>query len=491
VNDPQRELDLLFVFVVSPFFFYFPVQNLARELQKGNASNYAPYINYLLHESNHSIPSSYSQQGKALLLEILDYNPTTQRTAIPPKESTSWIDPEWIQYCHLSKDERQQGKTTDIDVDVGVKAATLVLQRSDDAILIPAYDNYNHRNQGKYVNWLSTKTTEVPNKYYELSTTRLVKQGEEIFSTYNLCEDCGGRKKFYGTPELFRDYGFVERYPQRWHVQTDRKYQFDVDQNPTTGQLEIVRWSKLPKDSDYRMDRLWIFFRKQIRRLRRLRNVVYASEDGTPASPESYHRPEIPREEWNSIWEFVNSNILAYTVALEYLEGYLHKHPKEYALLSHISGVTVNDTTIPAMAASTYSVAVDASHYDPLTMEGDDNAYELYTCDTTDAFNMVGFSTMEELETSYQDLLFSRKEETDDVCMTLDNIIQICANYRPHYHEYITHAAGRYVEKVKKVMFIGGGDSMLLHEALKYPSVEKVVGLELDQTGENDHNCSA
>jgi spermidine synthase len=38
------------------------------------------------------------------------------------------------------------------------------------------------------------------------------------------------------------------------------------------------------------------------------------------------------------------------------------------------------------------------------------------------------------------------------------------------------------VEDVRRIIFIGGGDSMLLHEALKYPNLELVVGLELDQT---------
>lgn len=38
------------------------------------------------------------------------------------------------------------------------------------------------------------------------------------------------------------------------------------------------------------------------------------------------------------------------------------------------------------------------------------------------------------------------------------------------------------MEDVRRVIFIGGGDSMLLHEALKYPNLEKVIGLELDQT---------
>lgn len=34
---------------------------------------------------------------------------------------------------------------------------------------------------------------------------------------------------------------------------------------------------------------------------------------------------------------------------------------------------------------------------------------------------------------------------------------------------------------VKRVVFVGGGDSMLLHEVLKYEGLEMVLGLELDQ----------
>ena len=43
------------------------------------------------------------------------------------------------------------------------------------------------------------------------------------------------------------------------------------------------------------------------------------------------------------------------------------------------------------------------------------------------------------------------------------------------------HFPAAYLPEVKRVAFIGGGDSMLLHEALKYPDIELVLGLELDQ----------
>jgi spermidine synthase/S-adenosylmethionine/arginine decarboxylase-like enzyme len=53
--------------------------------------------------------------------------------------------------------------------------------------------------------------------------------------------------------------------------------------------------------------------------------------------------------------------------------------------------------------------------------------------------------------------------------------------YRPHYHEIVTHLTARFLDRIKRVVFVGGGDSMLLHEILKYPAIELVVGLEIDQ----------
>jgi hypothetical protein len=48
---------------------------------------------------------------------------------------------------------------------------------------------------------------------------------------------------------------------------------------------------------------------------------------------------------------------------------------------------------------------------------------ERYTCDTTDAFGMVGFEEVESLKTFYQDLDFSVRHDTDDLCMSL---VRIC-----------------------------------------------------------------
>ena len=63
----------------------------------------------------------------------------------------------------------------------------------------------------------------------------------------------------------------------------------------------------------------------------------------------------------------------------------------------------------------------------------------------------------------------------------ITRIVQICGAYRPHYHEGVVHVPARFLDQVKRVVFVGGGDSMLLHEVLQYEELELVVGLELDQ----------
>jgi len=81
----------------------------------------------------------------------------------------------------------------------------------------------------------------------------------------------------------------------------------------------------------------------------------------------------------------------------------------------------------------------------------------------------------------YQKVIFEENLRTQDKCLRLDTTLQQCSSYRPHYHEPFVHLSASYLEQLKRVVFVGGGDSMLLHEVLKYPSVELVLGLELDQ----------
>ncbi|KAL7575289.1 hypothetical protein ACA910_001814 [Epithemia clementina (nom. ined.)] len=72
---------------------------------------------------------------------------------------------------------------------------------------------------------------------------------------------------------------------------------------------------------------------------------------------------------------------------------------------------------------------------------------------------------------------------TTDHCLLLDDIIHSCLSYRPQVHEIIVHYPASFLkDPIQRVLFVGGGDLVILHEILKYPSLELVIGMELDQT---------
>ena len=74
---------------------------------------------------------------------------------------------------------------------------------------------------------------------------------------------------------------------------------------------------------------------------------------------------------------------------------------------------------------------------------------------------------LEVLRSQYQEIRFFTHPETKDMVMKLDDTVQQCSTYRPHYHEFVVHFPARFLETVKRVLFVGGGDSMVLHEVLK------------------------
>ncbi|KAL7536610.1 hypothetical protein ACHAXR_007280 [Thalassiosira sp. AJA248-18] len=122
------------------------------------------------------------------------------------------------------------------------------------------------------------------------------------------------------------------------------------------------------------------------------------------------------------------------------------------------------------------------------TRSGNPNAHKLEegeekpptTCDTY--LKLAGFKdAVYETRSFFQEVAWSENANKPDVCMSLDDILQICHSYRPHYHEPYVHFPAAYLKEMKRIVFIGGGDAMLLHESLKYPNVEMVLGLELDQ----------
>jgi hypothetical protein len=159
---------------------------VAREMRKGAISDYAPYATYLSAQREGQLPSAWSKKGKALLHSII--GGTVRQPVIPPQEPTEWLEYDWYKSCRADRSDT-----------LAAKAALLVVQHSDDSLMIPAYNFYNHRN-GK---WLNTQTEMVEGTHQITKAARTIEPGEQLYTSYNLCKECGGRKRGYGTAGKF------------------------------------------------------------------------------------------------------------------------------------------------------------------------------------------------------------------------------------------------------------------------------------------------
>ena len=257
----------------------------------------------------------------------------------------------------------------------------------------------------------------------------------------------------------------VQPMPQKW-IFFDEEVIFELDEldddekEDEDDKIGIYWNTELPQEGGYR-DELRKKLKKHVFRLVRTRNWAFNLmwNDGNP---------DIPENEWNMIWMYHQAMTDALSLAYNSIVV-------DDVLPNSWEGEQTCSAENPTSLECGY-------HYDMLQDEEDDLDYTSPTCNLEDYLYFTDYETAEELDTSYQEVIFNVQPETGDVCMDLDTILQICSSYRPQYHEFVHHFPARYVETVKRVVFVGGGDSMLLHEALKYPSLEQVVGLELDQT---------
>eukprot|EP00548_Thalassiothrix_antarctica_P015362 CAMPEP_0194175700 /NCGR_PEP_ID=MMETSP0154-20130528/9699_1 /TAXON_ID=1049557 /ORGANISM="Thalassiothrix antarctica, Strain L6-D1" /LENGTH=997 /DNA_ID=CAMNT_0038889599 /DNA_START=61 /DNA_END=3055 /DNA_ORIENTATION=- len=219
-------------------------------------SKFGPYIEYLLTQEQGQLPSHWSSKGKRLLLEVLAQNNnyhhshTNHLDDLRPSYPVEYVHEDWVVGCRGSATDRFEQH-----------AALMLLQRGWDDIMIPVYDMMSHRNG----EWLNTKSNSVHNVEEPVTVSALknIKKGDEIYTTYNHCKDCGNRvESGYGTPELLRDFGFVENYPQRWNLGKNAK--FDLDRNEESGNLEVTWLAKKKRPSNQMIQWMQI----QLERLR-------------------------------------------------------------------------------------------------------------------------------------------------------------------------------------------------------------------------------
>jgi hypothetical protein len=245
-------------------------QKLDVELKIGNDSDYKPFVEYIQNQKQGQIPATWSEEGKQALGQVLP-------------EDSDVID--WTKRYFA-----------DCNVDEAVLALTV--QRGYDTALIPVWDLVNHRNG----NALNTENDPMySNDALQVRASKNIRKGEEIFATYNECVDCRETSWYWGTPEILRDFGFVEGFPQRWiYLNQDPEILFEIDQNDD-GELE-VEWDIEEDGYGVPDDEGIAFLQSELKRLQEL----HLDERGS-----------VPQHEWNTIIQYHKACITAISEAVK------------------------------------------------------------------------------------------------------------------------------------------------------------------------------
>eukprot|EP00588_Corethron_pennatum_P008717 CAMPEP_0194273046 /NCGR_PEP_ID=MMETSP0169-20130528/6456_1 /TAXON_ID=218684 /ORGANISM="Corethron pennatum, Strain L29A3" /LENGTH=1122 /DNA_ID=CAMNT_0039015869 /DNA_START=71 /DNA_END=3436 /DNA_ORIENTATION=- len=405
------------------------VRRIVRETALGAASAYAPYLRYLAGEPRGAIPSAWSDDGRALLTGLLRHG-ARRGPSLPPQEADAWLDHEWVVECDGGRSRAEW------------EAAELVVSRGWDGIMLPVYDIMRHRNGPSYNTAYANMHDD--GEPVRVRTTQSVEAGTELFMSVNMCEHCEDMLESFGTAEVFRDYGFVEELPQRWFFE-EQELGFEVDEN------REVSWIYDPPTAAGSF----------------LRDARVALEAAAGTIAERATHDTVPDGEFAKIKEYHEALYQAVLLAATKVS--------EDEVTCSMSGEEQTCTVLPNRYVD---LTRDTAEID-LSEDWDEDEIEF--CDQETIMDFDGYKDVEDKRSMYQRINTFYNNETKDTCFILEETVQICTNYRPHYHEMVVHHTARHLPEIKRVVWVGGGDSMLLHDILKYPSLEKVVGLELDQ----------
>ncbi|KAL7524896.1 hypothetical protein ACHAWF_001123 [Thalassiosira exigua] len=253
-----------------------------------------PYGRYIKSMPRNYLPHWWSEEGKALLRELLG-----------PK-----LPPEIIRNDDFFR-EVYKDCEVDRDDDLESHAEVMVTARGDDELLVPFYDMINHRN-GPYYNVKhivhDAHARSYMGKPYELVASRRIERGEQLHNSYNQCPICYGRRNYFGTPDVFAYYGFVEAHPQRYVVDQVR-LKFDVaEREDGSGEVE-ARFAVPP--SVWGVD----YLKEEVERLRAFERKHRGRGRATTAVA------KVPKSEREAIWEFRDAVTKAFEVAIEGAEG--------------------------------------------------------------------------------------------------------------------------------------------------------------------------
>lgn len=100
------------------------------------------------------------------------------------------------------------------------------------------------------------------------------------------------------------------------------------------------------------------------------------------------------------------------------------------------------------------------------------------------AYPWMQVDTLEDIRSLYHKILVIDTKRKDlGKCLLLNDEVQFCDQEERKYHELIVHFSAQYLPDAHptNVLLIGGGDTMVLREVLKYgPLIKSITILELD-----------
>uniref|UniRef100_A0A7S4MRE5 PABS domain-containing protein n=1 Tax=Odontella aurita TaxID=265563 RepID=A0A7S4MRE5_9STRA len=433
-------------------------RNLQLEMKRGGESHYAPYLNYLLDGLRGQLPSAWSFEGQEIIETLIG-------SEMQPDGVTDIF---FNDHC-VRSDGDEDGDEDDSTLQED--AYLFVVQRGWEDIMIPVFDMISLRNG----HWKNVGSKNHEGGGITAFALRDIKAREQLYLSYSKCTECDGNAQTFVTQHILKEFGFKQQYPQRWflhHPHGDDDDDSSDDDNDDVELIfelnEITRSNGAYDESgtsgtEHRLEIMWISeepntyelneLRGQLKRVRSLDDWV---QEGVNSLESDYER--------SVIVDFYQ----ALTTALE------------LAILNA-------DKIYTQKLECVLSVDGDKKGCDKILDDKDGEEEKelggLYLIDYDASW--VGpkyeYEEIDEVESKYQTMLVVHDDELSDTCFYLDEHLHVCAAFRPHYHELVVHYAARFLKTVRRVIFLGGGDSMLVHEILKYPELELVVGLELDQ----------
>lgn len=263
-------------------------QKLKGEWQLGDKSKYAPFIRYLKAQKRGQLPATWSTAGKDVV-----------RAIFPPDiDGVDWIDKNYKGRC-ISKDDPLEEHIL-----------AMVIQRGYDQALIPGWDLFNHRNG--HVN--TENDSQWASDRLRVRAKRKIHQGEELYASYDMCVDCQFVWWYWGTPEILRDFGFVEDYKRRWVFDEDEIF-FEIDQkeDENGSQKIVVEWDTADTEED---EAYGIPDDEEIRILRKELTRLHALKETHLKEQRS-----VPDREWNTILQFYQASVEGISKAVEAAES--------------------------------------------------------------------------------------------------------------------------------------------------------------------------